>query len=111
MMKTYILMKQDRTFVHIGNSAYIVGLLGVTRQAISKACKNGSTIGGYLIESHPYEKYNKRTKKWYLGKSLELLRNARHIIDDYNNELIARGEYANVNIIMRIDNILREAVK
>ena len=110
-MKNYILMKQDRTFVTVGTSKTISELLGCTRQAISKACKTSGSIRGYLIEAHPYEKPSRKSKNWYFGKSLELLKNARAIIDDYNRELISRNEYANVNIIMRIDRLFSDIEK
>lgn len=109
VMKTFLLMEQDRTFITVGKSSAICEHLGVTRQALSKAVKTSGVIRGYLIEAYPYEKPIRKSKNWYLGKSLELLRNARHIIDDYNKELISRNEYANVNIIMRIDRLLSEA--
>lgn len=107
-MKNYVLMNEQRTVIKIGKSNEICEFLSVTRQAISKATKNSGMIKGYLIESYPIQKNIKKSKSYFYSKSLELLKMARVIIDESNKEYISKGEYANINIIRRIDNLFAD---
>jgi len=104
-MKNYILMKHDRTYVISGTSKVVCTYLNITRQALSKAVLTGGTIKGFLVEAYPYYKQSPKTKKAYLGKSLELLKQAKEIIDEFN---IEQGKYPYINIIMRINKLLEE---
>ena len=107
-MKIYIIRKTDRTYITSGTSKVVCAYLGVTRQALSKAALTGGTVKGYLVETYPYYKQTPKTKKAYLGRSLELLKQARESINEINTKQIEQGEYAYVNIIMRINKLLEE---
>jgi len=107
-MKLYIAKNSASGTTTTGSMKFIANVLGVSRQAIHKAFKNNTKVSDcyivFLLKKKPIKKKSTRVN---LQESITLLERASLIIDEENEAMSERGEYANIGIVEDINRFLK----
>jgi len=106
-MKLFRAIK-DKEKTLVGTMSDIARELKVSRQAIHKAYKHVTKCKGYAIVFYvDIKTTSKKSVRARLTESIDLLKRARLIIEEENEDLSNRGEYSNIGIIEDIDRFLK----